>query len=233
MGEGGRSGKVRFPDFAQRLEHACDSNPNVPPANYGRLGWIKKRLEDDFQTPVVIETVRKWLAGETRPRHEKLMQLATILQVDPEYLLMGRTPGLTEKDRQMQSAEATGIVNILAGYVAMDGGRPAFPQEGDRRAKEGRIDLYAIIKGAQYSFSVALGKKGADGWVFTVPVDALDRTMVIGVVRTSNFCCEFLDLDAGRIRSEGQRKGEVYQVHVPTTLEGIPWKKIHTFSERI
>jgi transcriptional regulator with XRE-family HTH domain len=225
--------KVKFPDFAQRLEHACESNPNVPSRNYGRLDWIATQLRERFGTEVTIETVRKWLAGETRPRTEKLMQLATLLQVDPEYLLMGRSTGITEKDRRQQSAEATGIVNVLAGYVAMDGGRPAFPQEDDRRAKKSHIDLYAVIKGAHYAFSVAHGKKGSEGWEFAVPVNALDEAVVIGAVRSANFCCDFLELDAEAVRSKGQRKGEVFQVKVPADLEGTPWKRIHTFSERI
>lgn len=227
--------KARFAEFGQRIEHACNANPNVvPPANYGRLGWISKQLMDRFGTQVTIETVRKWIAGETRPRPEKLEQLATILEVDPEYLMLGRSPGLVEKDRRMLSGEATGFVNILAGFVAMDGGRPAFPEEEDRRAKKGHIDLYAVIKGAHYAFSVAHGRRGPDGWEFTVPIDALnDESVVIGAARGSNFCCDFIELDPEAVRTQGQRKGEAIQVKVPARLQGTPWKRIETFTERL
>lgn len=50
--------KVPYPEFAQRLELACDNNPDVPPLNHGRLKWFQDELHKrgvNYQQ----ETVRK------------------------------------------------------------------------------------------------------------------------------------------------------------------------------
>lgn len=149
--------KVVHPDFARRMQQACDGNPNVPPVNYGRLGWFSSEIEKRFGKQVTIETVRKWFAGETIPRPQMMGYLAAVLEVDHAWLAVGKATEMTEKQQRVRNAVADGAVNLIAGMIQICGGYPAFPTENDRRAKESKIDLYAVIKGAQYAFHVAMG----------------------------------------------------------------------------
>jgi hypothetical protein len=77
---------------------------------------------------------------------------------------------------------ADGAVNIVAGFIQMDGGNPAFPDEKDVAAKREHIDLYAIIKGANYSIHVSLGVEKNGEWQFSVPTGH-EHVAVLGVAR--------------------------------------------------
>jgi hypothetical protein len=39
---------------------------------------------------VTVESIRKWLAGETRPREDKAEKLGKVLDIDPVWLRIGR-----------------------------------------------------------------------------------------------------------------------------------------------
>ncbi len=228
-----REKKPHHEEFARRFELAADANPSVPPLHYGRLNWFVDELKKRFDTSIKKETVRKWFAGEAMPRHEKLVQLAQILAVDPAWLSLGTDPEVPEKERKLRNAAADGIVNVLAGYVAMSGGHPAFPLENDERAKKLRIDLYAVIKGAQYPMSVVLGEKDDGNWRFAIPVEAVGEAVIVGAKRTSEFCCEFLEIDSEAIPQHGRRRGEAYHLVIPEGQEDGPWRKITSFSDRL
>ena len=71
----------------------------------------------------------------------------------------------------------------------MCGGYPAFPTDDDTRVQDRKIDLYAVIRGAQFSFHVAVGDLTENRVRFTVPVEAAEDAFVIGVVRTGELVC--------------------------------------------
>lgn len=103
------AGPVRaFPSkpFAQRLERACDRR-KVPPLHHGRQSWVRRELEDKQGDVVSPETVRKWFAGEAKPKEERVRHLATILDVDWVWLEMGK--GSMEKQNPAREADATDI----------------------------------------------------------------------------------------------------------------------------
>lgn len=79
---------LRSPKFAARLRDACDEFPSCPPLNKGRLTWLRTELTKRG-TVVSVESVRKWLAGEGRPKQDKAESLASILAVNPIWLYMG------------------------------------------------------------------------------------------------------------------------------------------------
>ena len=79
----------RSPEFAERFNDACDRYHDCRPLHQGRLTWIRSRLKEEG-LHVSLESVRKWLSGEGRPRQEKCEKLATILDVDGAWLYMGR-----------------------------------------------------------------------------------------------------------------------------------------------
>jgi transcriptional regulator with XRE-family HTH domain len=154
---------IRDPEFAKRFESACDRNDHCPPLHKGRLTWVQTELERHFKERVSIETVRKWFAGEVRPRPDKLAKLAELLQVDGSWLSLGVDKGLAPRELKARGREIEGAVNVVAGFIEIEGGHAAFASEDDQKNKA--IDLYAIIKGAKYDLHVAFCEDG----MFRVP----------------------------------------------------------------
>lgn len=157
--------------------------------------------------------------------------LAQILKVDEAWLSVGKSPELSEKQQQARNASADGAVNVLAGFVQMNGGHPAFPHQDDARASTQKIDLYAIIRGAQYAFHVITAEKTKDAWKFVVPVEAREA-VVLGVLPVGDVQVEFLELDWEQIESLGSRKGPMFEVVIPFDDMGT-WKRIRSFAERL
>lgn len=116
----------------------------------GRLKWVVDQFDEKFGDRITTETVRKWKDGLTKPRQEKLQKLAVILDVDPTWLYLGTQPEVTPRQQVARNASVNGAANVVAGMIELDGGRPAFPDNGNP------ADLTAIIKGALYNFRVIL-----------------------------------------------------------------------------
>lgn len=215
-------------DFGRRLEQACDGNPDVPPLNHGRLGWFVDRLAM-HGVEVAKETVRKWFAGETRPRHAPMKALAQILKIDEGWLAAGRAPDLSETQRKTHNVVAGGAVNLVAGFIQMGGGHPSFPEEDDPVAQESKINLYAIIRGAHYRFHVS-AIVGERGGYFMVPSESRNNAIVLGVVPQPGFQVVIYELDWETIDKVGTRKGDGYEVRLADTHG---FKEVRTFSERL
>jgi transcriptional regulator with XRE-family HTH domain len=231
---GAAKSKVVHPDFAKRLEQAAESNPHVPLPNHGRLGWFVKQFEDRFEVSITVETVRKWFAGEVRPRAKMVSRLAQVLQVDEAWLSVGSVSDMTKRQRRARNAAADGAVNVIAGLISLDGGTPAFPDPGDIKAEAQRVDLYAIIRGAQYSIHVVLGETIKGGWRITVPVEATE-CLVLALVPTDIFCFQVLEIDPVILDEKGQRKRGSIEVEIGEDMRsgGHEWKEVTTFSERL
>lgn len=224
--------KVVHPEFAQRMQIACDGNPNVPPLNKGRLGWFATELEKRFHAKTTIETVRKWFAGETLPRPKMMGYLAAVLQVDHAWLSVGSSPQISDKQKKVRDATADGAVNLVAGLIQICGGSPAFPEDGDERAKRRKIDLYAVIKGAQYSMHIAMAEEVPGGQLFAVPVETVGETFVLGVVRIGELSFKFFELASDLIEEVGKRKGGSFNITMPSEPDDT-WKEITSFSNRL
>lgn len=217
------SQKINHPEFARRLEQACDGNPDVPPINYGRLVWFADRIVGPSGKNISNETVRKYFAGEVMPRPKQMSQLAKILKVDESWLALGAHPGLTEREKKVRNATADGVVNLVAGMVRMFGGNPAFPAADDKFAKENCVDLYAIIRGAQYAMHIVLFDE--DGKA-TIPAQAKDA-FILGVEHTGGTNFRLYDLTG--FEEVANRKSGAFEV----TTDARDWKIIDTFSERL
>jgi hypothetical protein len=214
---------VRDLEFARRLSGACDDHAHVPPYNFGRLKWIREHLKADFSVSVSMETVRKWFAGEARPRPDKMRKLATMLNVDEAWLSLGIAPEMGRQERKSFNTSATGAVNMVAGLIELNGGRTAFPNEGDERTRN--TNLGAIIKGVGHAFYVTLGyptNQHPEEYRFTYPPKRTD-VIILGVVHSSALACDFIRfpdeaLDAHEIKKGGHaeiiacREGALYQV---------------------
>lgn len=200
---------------------------------------MRQQLDQRFSTSVSNETVSKWFTGVARPRPDKIRLLAKLLDVDEAWLALGVEPELDPRERKIRNAMADGAVNVVAGFIQMTGGHPAFPEENDVRAKGGaRIDLYAIIKGAHYALHVALAQEEGEGaYRFAIPYGHED-CVVIGVIQTQPLVCDFLELTADLVNAHGLRRSG----HIEITMtgqsggyatEGEGWRQITTFGERL
>lgn len=167
--------------FAKRLTEACDSSPIVPDYNKGRLVWIQRQLQEIPGVKVSIESIRKWLSGEARPRPKMLSNLARVMKVDEVWLALGVTPGLTPDQKVTRSIYADGSVNLVAGLVQMDGGHIAFVEPDDPQSAY--ADFHAIIHGKAHLIKVNVGTMTNGKQVnFSLPNEH-DRVTTIGVVK--------------------------------------------------
>jgi hypothetical protein len=226
----GRPGTVvRDPDFARRLEKACDAFPLVPAKNSGRQTWIKNQLAARFDISVSYETVSRWFAGEAKPRRDKMDALAEMLQVDLAWLSMGINHDLTPGERKMRNATADGAVNIVVGLIQMDGGHPAFPGEDDAVARSKGVHLHAIIKGAKYDFHVSTGEIEGDKVRFSVPA-SYDSLFVLGLIKR-RFDIEIVELPTDMIATLGTRRGSAIDVVIDLVEARL--RSITSFAQRI
>lgn len=211
---------VRDRAFAQRLTQACDTSPKSPPAQYGRLTWIKNQLAE-LGADVSVETVRKWYMGEVKPRPDKVALLARALEVDEAWLSLGVDQNLTQRERKVRDATADGAVNLVAGFIQMDGGHPAFPDPDEK----GPIDIHAIIKGAKYDFHVTVAD--GDGH-FSVPSKRAGA-IVLGLVRKSGLNVDLYEIDEETIEQNGHRHGG--SIQIAPDLKKL--KRIQSFTNRL
>jgi len=219
---------IRDKAFGQRLELAGDGNPMVPPYNRGRLTWVKNQMMERFGESVSVETVRKWFGGEVKPRPDKLKLLAELFEVDEGWLSLGIAPDLEPREQRARNAMADGAVNLLAGVIQMNGGNPAFPDSTDKRAAKEHIDLYAIIKGAQYAFHVSLAQgAGPKTWKFVLPAK-WDGAFQLGVIHEDSVKFQFVELTEETIAA-GVRKGGT--IEITAALSDL--KRITSFRERL
>lgn len=192
--------------FAQRLNTACDGHPHIPEYGHGRQTWIKEKLD------VSHEAVRKWFSGETRPRPLKMKALARILEVDEAWLSLGVIPDTPHDEKRARSGQVEGAVNVVGGLIQMNGGHIAFPGDNDARASY--VDLYAIIKGAQYAVNVALAKHISNGtYRFTLPKE-YEQCKVIGAVHVYAHRVHLLNLTHEIIEQYKARKGGYFELLV-------------------
>lgn len=212
---------ILHPEFARRLNQACDQHSHCPPLHRGRLAWVRDELAK-LGGAATNETVRKWLEGENKPRTEKGLLLAQILEVDDAWLLLGHAPEMSPREHKARNAEADGAINLIAGFIRMDGGHPAFPDDDDA----GSVHLHAIIRGAKYDIHVALGDADGRSVKFFVPTDYEEMT-VLGVVR-EGFSIDVFELTPEMIEQHGSRRGGSIEL----VVEGSKLRRIDTFSQR-
>lgn len=210
---------IRDPEFAKRLNSACDASGVCPPLHKGRLTWTQAELKRRFKEDVSVETVRKWFAGEAKPRADKVSMLAELLQVDMSWLSLGVDKGLAPREMKARGREIDGAVNIVAGLIEMDGGHAAFASEADQ--KRG-VDLHAIIKGAKYDFAVVVQDEG----VYRVPINR-NGSVVLGV-KKDGFTVQVVEIPDDLIERGNNRGG---MVEVKANLKGL--RRIETFTARL
>lgn len=83
--------------FSARLNMALD-RAGIPKLNKGRQVAVKQKMR------VSQEAVRKWLSGESIPRHSRLIQLSHWLDVSYGWLISGQQDEIAEPHQHYQSS---------------------------------------------------------------------------------------------------------------------------------
>lgn len=218
---------IRSPEFARRFADACGAHPHCPPVNQGRLRWIQEEFVHKFDVPVTQETVRKWLAGEVKPKQDKMSKLAKILNTSEEWLALGIKSDLEPRERKVRNAMADGAVNVVAGLIQMDGGHPAFPDKND--ADQAYIDLHAIIRGAKYDFHVCLADTSGDKVKFVVPPN-YDSVIQIGLIKY-DFDFDVFEISPEDVERYGSNRGGGFEVVLDDPEKQL--RRIESFTQRL
>lgn len=199
---------VRDLDFARRLETACEGNPNCPTEQYrGKQKWIYEGLESQFGMRVSPEAVRKWFAGESRPRPSAMKLLARLLEVDEAWLSLGITPDLTPREQRKRNAVADGAVNLVAGMIQMGGGSISFPEDAE-------IDILAIIAGKSMHLDVVLPFDLGRGQMRLTIHDPIEKKHTIVVIDQGRFRYQLLHLSPEMVKEHGERRGNFWELIV-------------------
>jgi hypothetical protein len=195
--------------FTKRLNAALEANP-LAPFGHGRQVWLRSLLMDKHGLSVSPEGVRKWFAGEARPRPDIMRQIAQALNVDEAWLALGITPEETPADVKRRNAVAEGVVNIAAGMIQISGGHIAF-SEGETSD----VDIHAIIRGRKVDVEVKLCRESLEGaWTAAVSKTADQHTTIIAIHPEGTDCPTFFRLPPDLIRSEGTHMGGYIELHL-------------------
>lgn len=214
--------------FAQRMNTACDQNPRIPPYGHGRQTFVQLRMG------VSHEAVRKWFLGETRPRPDKMTQLASVLECDEAWLALGKKGDLDPRDKRGRNLSLDGAVNVVTGLLQLNGASCAFPADKDPMAAF--VDIYAIRRGVQLAIHVALGVLAEAGeYHFAIPKE-YELCKTIGVVHTQANKMQLLDLDNDTVTRGARRRGGYLEL-VVTNHDSAYWvddvklRKIESFAK--
>lgn len=176
------------------------------------------------------------MTGEARPRPVTMSKLSNLLGVDEAWLSLGISPELPVKEREARNAVADGAVNVFTGLVQMNGGHCAFPGPDDSRKEY--VDVYAIIRGSQFSVHVAFGVAvSKDVFRFQIPKE-YPNASVVGAIHQSSMRCKFINMRQTLLDKHRIKKGAFFEVTVHRsndqfTTGSDDWPVIDNLMDRI
>lgn len=203
---------IREPEFAERLERACQDHPHCPTELHrGKQKWLREKLTEsfgpDFKTSP--EAVRKWFAGETKPRRKFMRAISNILNVDEAWLYLGQVPDISQKEKKKRAHSIDGGVMLLAGLIQISGGHTTFPSPGSID----RSDLLAIIDGEAVELDAPLARPiQKDVHLFTIK-RGYELRKVVGVV-PNGFGANLILINHMVIELHGKRRGDYTEIEV-------------------
>ncbi len=193
-------------DFARRLHSALGGHPDAPPG-HGRQKWLRDLIREQVGIDVSPEAVRKWFAGEARPRPAVMKKIAQAMEVDEAWLSLGITPTETPTEAKRRNAVADGAINLVAGLIQMQGGHIAFADEDEEA-----IDIHAIIGGKRVPVEVVLARQSGDSITFKVRRGSSKRA-IIGVLAADSLRdMLFVRIPHRVIDDHAQWKGGYFEV---------------------
>lgn len=209
---------VRDKAFAKRMEIACENHP-LSPSGHGRQKWVRDRLLEDFGLRMSPEAVRKWFAGESRPRPKVMTKVAQVLQVDEAWLSLGINPAETPREKRRSNVNAAGAVNLVLAQIQLAGGNAAFEEESSFH------DFFAIVKGQHHLVLVRMGSEDAKFKVSipaeprSVAVASKPKTIILVVPTETPTVFDFVNLPPDVVEA-GVHKGGFIEVPVQREIGG-------------
>lgn len=183
-------------EFEVRLAQACRENVDIPPHGKGQQTYLAEKMK------VSQEAVRKWFAGESRPKQPTMRKLASVLNVDYVWLALGTSHGEIEK-RRAAAGRQDSAVYALAGYIIEKGYNMAFaPADSDH-------DIDAIGHGVHRVIVVRPGTVEArNKWTVRFPLATMELANVAAFRRNDAlFAYDFIWLTTQELTEHGFREG--------------------------
>lgn len=201
---------IRDPRFAKRLADSVENHP-IAPSGHGRQKWVREEFQKRYNVKLSPEAVRRWFAGEVRPRPATMQKLAMLLDVDEAWLSLGITPDEAPVDRRKRNARADGAVNYVAGLIQLGGGHIAFPDESKDEAQP---DLFAIIHGRQYRIEVKQAHPQDGRFTLRLPAMVDDLTLIVVVETKSPMEFDLIRVPTEVMAAHGTHKGGFIELEV-------------------
>ncbi|QXV73608.1 transcriptional regulator protein [Rhizobium phage RHph_X2_30] len=201
---------IRDKSFAKRMEVACENHPRAP-SGHGRQKWVREQMAEVFHVKVSPEAVRKWFAGEARPRPKVMSQIARILEVDEAWLSLGIKPKSPPREQRKQNATAAGAVNLVAAMIQLSGGNIAFPEQDGP-------DLFAIVHGKQHNITVRIAEP-QDKLTLSVPVNPNTLIAVLPTDRPTVY--RFFRIPAETVERFGSNRGGYSELEIERRSNGV------------
>ncbi len=191
-------------EFHSRLLQACNDNPDIPEYGRGQQTFLSQRLD------VSQEAVRKWFAGESKPKAAVGRKLADLLGVDYVWLALGTSYGEIEKRKTAASRQDSALY-ALTGYLIEKGFACAFDDN-----ESNHIDLMCIQQGVQNFIAVKACKKDKDFLCVSFSQSAINVVTTIAAVRTDSgsFSYDFLWIKPDVWADYGQRNGNEIAIKI-------------------
>lgn len=165
-------------EFYTRLAQACRENPDIPEYGKGQQTFIAQRLG------VSQEAVRKWFAGESKPKAAVGRKLAELLGVDYVWLALGTSHGEIEKRREAAGRQDSAVYALMA-FLIEKGYSAAFDNDSDS------IDIATIYQGQQNHIAVRLAEGKKDNLTAAFSMSVISEVSTIIAVRTNTFSLSF------------------------------------------
>ena len=183
-------------EFEVRLAQACRENVDIPPHGKGQQTYLAEKMK------VSQEAVRKWFAGESRPKQPTMRKLAATLGVDYVWLALGTSHGEIEK-RRAAAGRQDSAVYALAGYVIERGYNMAFA------GSDADHDIDAIGHGVHRVIVVRSAEhQGRNKWTVRFPLATMELLNIAALRKNDAlFAYDFLCLTAQELTEHGFREG--------------------------
>ncbi len=199
--------------FGRRLSAACDDHCQVPGQHRGRLRWLVEQLAEKG-VKISVETARRWLSGEARPRSAKMGALAEIVQADVSWLALGVEPEPRGESRE--TLPRNPLVGIAAGLADLEGGVCALPYPADQASG---IDLHIIIDGRKLDLCLARGSVSGNVVTFSPRTNVPSTTHVLGGLLVDEGDVSFFDL-SDFVRSREREEGAALEALTFQLIDG-------------
>ena len=183
-------------EFEVRLAQACRENVDIPPHGKGQQTYLAEKMK------VSQAAVRKWFAGESRPKQPTMRKLASVLNVDYVWLALGTSHGEIEK-RRAAAGRQDSAVYALAGYIIEKGYNMAFA------SADSDHDIDAIGPGVHRVIVVRPGTVEArNKWTVRFPLATMELANVAAFRRNDAlFAYDFIWLTTQELTEHGFREG--------------------------